>query len=65
MDYVIVPVGVMTCILLAVAVGFLWTKKHVSFMRIKSMRFVILQVPCMSFIFCGGLSSSLRTHYNR
>lgn len=43
LDYVIVPVGVMTCILLAVAVGFLWTKKHVSFMRIKSMRFVILQ----------------------
>merc|ERR1712003_159583 len=35
--------GIMICIALAVAVGFMWTKRHVNFMRVKSMRLVILQ----------------------
>lgn len=43
LDFIVVPLGIMTCIVLAAAVGFMWTKRNVNFMRVKSMRFVILQ----------------------
>merc|ERR1712032_388594 len=38
-----VPIGIIICMVLASAVGFMWTKRHVNFMRMKSMPFVILQ----------------------
>merc|ERR1719174_1042534 len=43
LDFIVVPVGIMICMVLAAAVGFMWTKRNVNFMRVKSMRFVILQ----------------------
>lgn len=43
LDFIVVPIGIMICMLLASAVGFMWTKRHVNFMRVKSMPFVILQ----------------------
>lgn len=43
MDYIVVPIGIIICLMLAAAVGFMWTKRNVNFMRVKSMRFVILQ----------------------
>lgn len=43
LDFIVVPLGIMICIVLAAAVGFMWTKRNVNFMRVKSMRFVILQ----------------------
>lgn len=43
LDFIVVPAGIIICMLLLAAVGFMWTKRNVSFMRVKSMRFVILQ----------------------
>lgn len=43
LDLIVVPIGITICIALAFAVGFMWTKRDVNFMRMKSMRFVILQ----------------------
>lgn len=43
LDFIVVPIGLMICMVLASAVGFMWTKRHVNFMRMKSMPFVILQ----------------------
>lgn len=43
LDFIVVPLGITICLILAAAVGFMWTKRNVSFMRVKSMRFVILQ----------------------
>merc|ERR1712151_27036 len=43
LDFIVVPIGIIICMVLAAAVGFMWTKRHVNFMRMKSMPFVILQ----------------------
>jgi len=43
LDFIVVPIGILICMLLAAAVGFMWTKRDVNFMRMKSMPFVILQ----------------------
>lgn len=43
LDFIVVPLGIMICMVLAAAVGFMWTKRNMNFMRVKSMRFVILQ----------------------
>lgn len=43
LDFIVVPLGIMVCILLAAATGFMWTKRNVNFMRMKGVRFVMLQ----------------------
>jgi len=43
LDFIVVPIGIMICMALAAAVGFMWTKRNETFMRVKSMRLVMLQ----------------------
>lgn len=43
LDYIVVPIGIIICMALAAAVGFMWTRRNETFMRVKSMRFVMLQ----------------------
>jgi len=43
LDFIVVPLGIMVCILLAAAAIFMWTKRDVNFMRMKGVRLVILQ----------------------